>query len=73
MQIPVLQRIFTSSASETRVYGSHQHEGEQGCWISIVGISGILKVARNLGESLFNSSVIPMQVWSNFTEAKDVA
>lgn len=41
--------------------------------MSFIGISGILKVAGDLGESLFNSSLIPMQVWSNFTEAKNVA
>lgn len=28
----------------------HQHEGEQRYWISILGISGILEVARNLGK-----------------------
>lgn len=55
------------------VWQIHQCKGEQGYWISIIGISGILKVAGNLGENLFNSSLIPMQVWSNFTEAKNVA
>lgn len=67
------KNIYIIHFRDKSIWQIHQHKGEQGYWISIIGISGILKVAGNLGESLFNSSLIPMQDWSNFTEVKNVA